>query len=1051
MEVSARLDQNSLFGIILCFSTNLVVSCNPISLKGSSVSSSLPSTFLFGTASSSYQYEGAFLSDGKGFSNWDVFTHKPGTVIDGTTGDIAVDQYHLYEEDLNLMNYVGVNSYRFSISWARILPKGRFGDVNWAGIDHYNNFIDALLHRGIRPFVTLTHYDIPQELEERYGAWLSSEVQEDFKYYADICFRSFGDRVKYWTTFKEPNVAVIRGYRSGVYPPSRCSGSFGNCSSGDSEIEPLIAAHNVILSHAAAVDVYRTKYQKIQGGSIGIVMNALWYEPFSSSFEDKLAVERAISFYMNWFLDPIIHGKYPEEMREILGLDLPVFSRYEVEKLKNGVDFIGVNHYTSFYIKDCIFSPCELGPGTSRTEGFALRTAQKDGVFIGQQTEVDWLYVYPQGMEKIVMYIEERYNNTPIFITENGYGYKDNPSSKIEELLNDVERVDYMRSYLNALASTIRKGADIRGYFAWSLLDNFEWTCGYTVRFGLYHVDYDTLNRRPRLSAVWYKEFIANKLKQNVNPKVPIDMGFHRLHHKVFSLLDIVVLLLISPPLILCDDFINKISPLRPDFLFGTASSSYQFEGAYLTDGKGLNNWDFYTHKFPGDIKDGSNGDIAVDHYHRYLEDINLMSSLGVNSYRFSISWARILPKGIFGDINLDGINFYNNLIDALLLEGIQPFVTLTHYDVPQELEDRYGAWLSPKSQKDFAYFAETCFKYFGDRVKYWVTFNEPNVQAIWGYRSGKFPPSRCSRHFGNCSDGDSEREPFIAAHNIILSHAAAVDVYRTKYQREQRGSIGIVMQALWYEPISNSTEDKLAAERAQSFTLNWFLDPIILGKYPAEMEDIVESTLPKFSDSEREKLKMGLDFIGINHYTSYYVQDCIYSPCEPGFGVSWTEGLYQQSSERNGIPIGEHLRSPVEWLNVYPQGMENMVTYVMERYNNTPMFITENGYGFVENPDSNTEETLHDDHRVKYMADYLDALMRAVRKGADVRGYFAWSLLDNFEWRYGYTVRFGLHHVDYATLKRSKKLSATWYKQFIAKHKGKSLMPQYDGEDFQY
>ncbi|GMN49847.1 hypothetical protein TIFTF001_019012 [Ficus carica] len=431
------------------------------------------------------------------------------------------------------------------------------------------------------------------------------------------------------------------------------------------------------------------------------------------------------------------------------------------------------------------------------------------------------------------------------------------------------------------------------------------------------------------------------------------------------------------------------------------------------------------------------------------------MSSLGVNSYRFSISWARILPRGRFGDVNPVGVNFYNKLIDALLVKGIQPFVTLIHFDFPQELEERYGGWLSPESQKDFAYFAETCFKFFGDRVKYWVTFNEPNIQAIYGYRSGKFPPSRCSRPFGNCPEGDSEKEPFIAAHNIILSHASAVDIYRTKYQKQQGGSIGIVLHAAWFEPVSNSTADKIAAERAQSFFLNWlisclpvdwFLDPIIRGKYPAEMEQILGSVLPKFSTSDKQKLELpGLDFIGINHYTSYYVKDCIASPCEPAVGVTWTEGLYQRSSERNGVPIGESMPGTVDWMNVYPQGMEKTVTYVKERYNNTPIFITENGYGCFDNPNSTFEEALRDVNRVKFMGDYLDALLRAVRNGADVRGYFAWSLLDNFEWTYGYTVRFGLHHVDYATLKRTKRLSATWYKRFISKHRSESLMPQYN------
>ncbi|XP_052201373.1 beta-glucosidase 46 [Diospyros lotus] len=501
------LSIHALFVFEICFSI-LMVSCKLIVMKASEYPSPFPSNFLFGTASSSYQFEGAFLSDGKGLNNWDVFTHKPGNILDGTNGDIAVDHYHRYLEDLDLMEDIGVNSFRFSISWARILPKGRFGEVNMAGVRHYSKLIDALLYKGIQPFVTLTHYDIPQELEDRYGAWLSPKVQDDFRYYADVCFKYFGDRVKYWVTFNEPNVVVIRGYRSGIYPPSRCSGSFGNCTNGDSEREPFIAAHNIILSHAAAVDIYHTKYQRTQGGGIGIVMNAIWFEPISNSFEDKLAAKRAQSFYMNWFLDPVILGKYPEEMHEILGPDLPVFSESDMKMLKWGLDFIGINHYTSFYVKDCIFSLCEQGP--SRIEGFIQKTALKDGVFIGKPTAVDWLYVHPQGMEKIVTYIKDRYNNTPMFITENGYGEGSNPNSTIEASLGDNERVKYTNGYLNALAAAIRKGADVRGYFTWSLLDNFEWICGYTIRFGLHHVDYATLKRSPRLSATWYKHFISS-------------------------------------------------------------------------------------------------------------------------------------------------------------------------------------------------------------------------------------------------------------------------------------------------------------------------------------------------------------------------------------------------------------------------------------------------------------------------------------------------------------------------------------------------------------
>lgn len=498
--------------VFALFFFTLTESCKIISLEDQRMndSSAFPGNFLFGTASSAYQFEGAFLSDGKGLNNWDVFSHKPGTIVDGTNGDIAVDHYHRYEEDFDLMEDLGVNSYRFSISWARILPRGRFGQINQAGIDHYNKLIDALVRRGIQPFVTLCHYDIPQELEERYGAWLSPQVQEDFSYYAFVCFRAFGDRVKLWVTFNEPNVMAIRSYRSGMYPPAHCSGSFGDCSEGDSEKEPFVAAHNLILSHATAVDIYRSKFQKDQGGSIGIVMNAVWYEPFSNATEDRKAVERALSFYMNWFLDPIIYGKYPAEMQAILGSILPAFSAKDKQKLKKGLDFVGLNHYTSFYIKDCIHSVCQQGPGVSKTEGLVLRTAQKNGISIGSSTALDWLYIYPPGMERIVTYVKERYRNIPLYITENGCADADSKNSTFDDLFNDVLRAKYMSSYLKALAIATRKGADVRGYFAWSLLDNFEWVSGYTIRFGLYHVDYTTLKRTQRLSALWYKQFIMN-------------------------------------------------------------------------------------------------------------------------------------------------------------------------------------------------------------------------------------------------------------------------------------------------------------------------------------------------------------------------------------------------------------------------------------------------------------------------------------------------------------------------------------------------------------
>uniref|UniRef100_A0A1J3I3Y3 beta-glucosidase n=1 Tax=Noccaea caerulescens TaxID=107243 RepID=A0A1J3I3Y3_NOCCA len=469
------------------------------------------------------------------------------------------------------------------------------------------------------------------------------------------------------------------------------------------------------------------------------------------------------------------------------------------------------------------------------------------------------------------------------------------------------------------------------------------------------------------------------------------------------------------------------------DFLFGTVTSAYQHEGAYLTDGKSLSNWDVYT-EIPGNIDDGSNGKIAADHYHRYPEDLDLMKDLGVNSYRFSLSWARILPKGRFGDVNMNGIDHYNRMINATLERGMEPFVTLAHFDIPQELEVRYGSWLNPQFRKDFVHYAEICFRYFGNRVKLWTTFNEPYIQVIYGYRTGTSPPSRCSKPFGNCTRGDSNIEPFVAAHNLIRSHLAAVKLYRMKYQEEQRGKIGIVMSANWFEPVSNSSADRLAAERAQAFYMTWFLDPIVFGRYPKEMQDIIGEDLPKFTKDDLKISKNGLDFIGLNQYSSKYAKDCLHSECEPGEGGSRTEGFVNSDALKDGLGLGEP--TSICWLNVYPQGMEKVVMYATERYKNIPLYVAENGYG-----ENSTGASLNDqDHRrIKFMSSYLDSLKRAMRKGADVRGYFIWSLLDSFEWVYGYTSKFGLYHVDFDTLERTPRLSASWYKNFIFKNKAQS------------
>ncbi|KAI5411937.1 beta-glucosidase 18 isoform X1 [Lathyrus oleraceus] len=477
--------------------------------------SQFPNSFLFGTSTSSYQIEGAAFEDGKGLSNWDVFSHTPGKINNDENGDVAIDHYHRYLEDIKLMSSLGVNVYRFSISWTRILPNGLYGDINPIGIMFYNNLIDNLLLRGIEPLVTIHHHDLPHELEERYGGWLSPLIQRDFVHFAEICFKSFGDRVKYWATINEPNLVSDFAFLRGAYPPCHCSPPFGNCDTGNSDVEPLLVMHNMLLSHAKAVELYRKHYQESQGGTIGIVAHTFMYEPLRDEECDRQAVNRTLAFVVDWLLNPLVFGEYPAEMRSILGNQLPRFSPKEKSLLRGSLDFIGINNYGALYAKDCFLSTCPLN-SSRPIRGFAETTGMRDGIPIGGQTGIPRFFVVPEGMEKIVDYIKIKYHNMPMYITENGYSSPLNQSTTMHDTLHDFKRIEYHKAYLAALLKAIRKGADVRGYMIWSLFDSFEWNSGYNISFGLYYVDRNTLERIPKLSAQWFSDFLKSTSDSNI-------------------------------------------------------------------------------------------------------------------------------------------------------------------------------------------------------------------------------------------------------------------------------------------------------------------------------------------------------------------------------------------------------------------------------------------------------------------------------------------------------------------------------------------------------
>ncbi|VAH33312.1 unnamed protein product [Triticum turgidum subsp. durum] len=382
------------------------------------------------------------------------------------------------------------------------------------------------------------------------------------------------------------------------------------------------------------------------------------------------------------------------------------------------------------------------------------------------------------------------------------------------------------------------------------------------------------------------------------------------------------------------------------------------------------------------------------------------------------------------GGVNREGIKYYNNLIDELLSKGVQPFVTLFHWDSPQGLEDKYGGFLSPNIINDYKDYAEVCFREFGDRVKHWITFNEPWSFCVTGYERGVFAPGRCSPwEKANCSAGDSGREPYTAAHHQILAHAAAARLYKQKYKAVQKGKIGISLVSNWFTPLSRSKSSVIATRRAIEFMLGWFLDPLARGDYPGSMKELVGNRLPRFTKKQSKLVKGSFDFIGINYYTTNYADSL---PLSNGLRNSYsTDAQANLTGVRNGVPIGPQAASP--WLYVYPKGFHDLLLYLKEKYRNPLVYITENGVDEANNKSLPLEEALKDDARIEYHHMHLDALLSAIRDGANVKGYFAWSLLDNFEWASGYTVRFGLHFVDYNHgRKRYPKRSAGWFKRFL-------------------
>ena len=450
---------------------------------------------------------------------------------------------------------------------------------------------------------------------------------------------------------------------------------------------------------------------------------------------------------------------------------------------------------------------------------------------------------------------------------------------------------------------------------------------------------------------------------------------------------------------------------MKKNFVWGTATAAYQIEGGAFEGGRGFSIWDAFS-RIPGRVLNMENGDVACDSYHRYPEDIAMLRQLGVDAYRFSIAWPRIQPTGR-GEPNPEGIAWYNRLIDSLLAAGITPYVTLYHWDLPLDLQMAHDGWLNREIVGDFSRYAEICFRAFGDRVKHWITFNEPWCVSVLGHGQGVFPPGRISPD-----------EPYVAAHNILLAHAEAVRVFRDS---GREGVIGITNNCDWREPLTDSAEDRAAAQRAVEFFYGWFTDPVVFGDYPTVMRERLGKRLPEFTSRERELLTGSADFLGLNHYSTLYAS-ATPPPSNSDVGPNGNGGMSaDQEVYYSTDPAWE--QTDMLW-NIVPWGFRKMLNWIAARYPGYPIYVTENGCACAE-PDAIS--ALNDDQRCRFLKGYIGALTDAIEEdGLDVRGYFCWSLLDNFEWAQGYSKRFGLIRCSPGSLERVPKKSFFVYRDLI-------------------
>ncbi|XP_035287510.1 klotho [Anguilla anguilla] len=848
-----------------------------------------PDGFMWSVGTSSYSVEGAFEKDGKGPSVWDTFTRGGNRKA---TGDVGSDSYHNIQGDIRALQQLGVSHYRFSLSWPRIFSNGTRASYNERGVAYYKTLIQKLKEIGVQPVVTLYHWDLPDVLQRRYGGWSNPILVDLFEDYADFCFETFGDDVKFWITIDNPFVVAWHGYGTGIMAPGI---------KNDPDL-PFRVGHILLKAHAAAWHVYNERYRPLQGGKVSMALGSHWIGPSRTRRESLPACQCSLNFVLGWFARPLfVDGDYPRCMRSVLSARLPSFSPAERARVNGTADFFALS----------------FGPSLS----FQL---SNESLKFGQKEELD--------LRMLLYWIQAEYDDPPVFIVENGWYV--NGNSKTE----DPKHMYYLKRFIMETLKSIKYDkVRVMGYTAWSLVDGFEWYREYTVRRGLFYVDFDTpdMRREPKTSAEFYRKLIES----NGFPPLPEN---------------------------------TPASGVFPcDFAWGVAANSIQVE----TTPSQFADPSVYIWNITGSGElrrlEGVQAPPVVRRaprcadYAAIRRQVSQVARTRVTHFHFSLNWSTLVPTGNASEANASLLRYYRCFAGELLRANVTPVVSLWHYirdksSLPAPLEARQG-WHAQETVQAFAEYARLCFRQLGALVKFWITLNEPNAKRL----------------------------SYVVGHNLLRAHALAWHAYDREFRRAQGGRISLTLHADWVEPAySFSRGDAEPAARILDFRVGWFAEPVFGdGDYPAGMRawlqqrttlDLFSYHLPAFSAADRRLVRGTYDFFALSHFSTTMVSDVVedrYS-FEGRLEVHYIYDVTWIMSPRRGSPV-------------VPWGLRKVLNWVDSRYKGVPIYVMSNG---VDEDPARFKDSL----RVYYLYNYINEALKAYKlDGVNLQGYFAYALSD--------------------------------------------------------